>query len=209
MSGEFLASRRARLVAAALAAVLALAAAFSIGYVLPTLRLPDDASAEAGFARDMSAHHGQAVEMAMIAYPKVTRPELKAISYDIATLQSSQIGTMQAWLTEWGLSPTTNRPAMAWMADGAAALGPDNRMPGMASADEVQQLRDATGRDADILFTQLMLRHHLGGVHMLDEVLDATDRPEVRRLAEGMKVGQQGEVGTLQKLLNELGAKPR
>jgi len=41
---------------------------------------------------------------------------------------------------------------MAWINDGMRMLGPDGRMPGMASVSDLDQLRAATGRQVDILF---------------------------------------------------------
>jgi uncharacterized protein (DUF305 family) len=58
------------------------------------------------------------------------------------------------------------------------------------------------------LFLQYMLRHHLGGIHMVDGILAETSNSEVRELAEGMKRGQGGEIKTMTDLLTRLGAKP-
>jgi uncharacterized protein (DUF305 family) len=70
------------------------------------------------------------------------------------------------------------------------------------------QLHSATGKDVDILFCQLMLRHHLGGIHMIDGVLQQSHNATVRRLAQTMKLNQQGDIDVLQNLLKQLGAKP-
>ena len=78
----------------------------------------------------------------------------------------------------------------------------------MASEDEMNKLRSATGKQVDILFCQYMLRHHLGGIHMVDGVLSENPRPEVRDLAETMKKNQTAEVSVLRTLLNGLGAQP-
>jgi uncharacterized protein (DUF305 family) len=203
------APRWSRLVVGVLTAVLLLGVGYAGRIVVELVTAPGDNSAEAGFTRDMSAHHHQAVELAMIAYPKATRPEVRTIAYDIATSQASQIGTMQAWLATWHLSPTGDRPAMAWMPDGGSLLTSDGLMPGMATPAERDQLRAATGRDVDILFCQLMMRHHLGGLHMVDAILKQTSDPRVRRLAESMRIGQTGEVAMMQQLLTDMGATDR
>ncbi len=167
---------------------------------------PDTNSAEAGFARDMSTHHGQAVELALTAYPKATRAEVRTWAYDIATSQQYQIGQMQTWLEGWGLSPTSDRRAMAWMPNGVNELRPDGLMPGMATDAERAQLRAATGTQVDILFCQLMIRHHLGGIHMIEGLLQLSGNDRVRTLAESMRAGQQNEVAMMQQLLKDLGA---
>ncbi len=60
-------------------------------------------------------------------------------------------------------------------------------MPGMATREEIAKLKAAKGTDVDILFLQYMLRHHLGGIHMVDGVLAENPTREVKDLAETMK----------------------
>ncbi len=203
------APRRVRLLVGALAVVLLCALTFTGGYFTHQLGTPGNDSAEAGFARDMASHHAQAVEMALIAYPKVTRAEVRTMAYDMATSQEYQIGVMDTWLQQWHLSPTSDRPRMAWMPNGAKELSADGLMPGMATKAELDKLRSATGKDADILFLQLMLHHHLGGIHMIDGLLAKSSNAEVRRSAEGMRANQSSDIGAMQKLLEDLGASAR
>ncbi len=199
------APRWARLTIGALIAVLLLAVGYTGRYLVEDLRTPGDTSAEAGFARDMSTHHAQAVEMAMIVYPKTTRSEIRSMTYNIATSQSMELGIMQTWLTDWHLSATSSQPRMAWMPGGTKELSADGLMPGIATKAEIDQLRKATGDQADILFCQLMVRHHLGGLHMVEAILKLTHRDEVRSLAKTMRLAQTGDVTRMQELLAELG----
>jgi uncharacterized protein (DUF305 family) len=201
-------SRRVRLVAGVLAAVLVLGAGFAAGWLVPHLTQPSDDSPDAGFARDMSVHHAQAVEMGMFAFQKTQDPDLRIIGYDIATTQQYQIGVMQTWLDEWHLSPTGSNRAMSWMPDGQNSLLPDGRMPGMADNAEIEKLKGSSGKEFDILFCRLMLRHHLGGIHMAEPALDLAKDKRVRSLAGQIKQGQQLEVTTLTAKLKDLGAQP-
>lgn len=173
--------------------------------IVPTLTRPGEDSAEAGFARDMSTHHAQAVEMGMLAHQRASDSDVRTLGGDIALTQQAQIGMMQAWLREWKLGPTGSRPRMAWMPEGSAGLQ-DGLMPGMATDAERAQLRSSTGKAFDVLFLQLMIKHHLGGIHMAEEVLKLTDNAEVRRLAQGMVNNQRNEVAAFQQLLTKLGA---
>lgn len=185
--------------AAVLAGLLALAVGFAAGFFLGKPHYPGDDSPEAGFARDMSVHHAQAVEMSMVAWQKARLPEVRTLAYDIATTQQTQIGLMRGWLDKWGLSPSSERPAMSWMDHGH--LGPDGLMPGMATPEEIQQLKVSEGAQVDILFCKLMIDHHVGGVHMAEEVVKSTDDAEVRELADGMVIAQENEIKTLRNLL--------
>ena len=143
--------------------------------------------------------------MAMVEYDRGQDSTLRRIGYDIATTQQYQVGVMEGWLAEWRLPQTTDRAPMAWVPGSKDMLQPDGRMPGLASTDELARLEAATGKDADILFCQLMLRHHLGGIHMIDAVLAESDNDRVRELAEQMRQAQQGEIEALRELLKVLG----
>jgi len=189
----------------ALGVVLGLLLGLAAGLLAPGLFRPGNDSPEAGFARDMSTHHAQAVEMSILAHEKTSDPDVRTLAADIALTQQAQIGTMQTWLKTWGLSPTSSQPRMAWMPDGAGAVK-DGLMPGMATDAERAQLRAATGRDFDILFLRLMRDHHLGGIHMAQGVIELTDDEQVTALAQSMVNGQKKEIELINSLLIRLGA---
>jgi len=189
------------------ALVVGLLLGVAIGYLIPRGGTPADNSPEAGFARDMSTHHTQAVEMGMIAYTRATNADVRTMARDIALTQQGQIGMMQAWLQEWNLSPTGSQPPMAWMPDGAAAVR-NGLMPGMATPAELEQLRQATGLDEDRLFLRLMIQHHLGGIHMSQAVLGTSKEKEVTEAAQLAINNQQRELTDMQALEKSLGAKP-
>jgi len=208
-----LTNRRARLFGAALVAVLLIAVGYAAGYATPHFTAPADDSAEAGFARDMTFHHSQAVRMSFLEYDRgdpssTAGATLHRMAYDMATSQQYQSGVMEGWLREWGLQPLSDHTPMAWVPGGKSMLQSDGRMPGLASDEEMKRLETAVGKNADILFCQLMIRHHLGGLHMIRAVLDQSDRAEVVELAENMQRSQQGEVDQLRLLLKDLGGDP-
>jgi len=157
-----------------------------------------------GFVRDMSIHHAQAVTLAMIALDRATVPAVRDLAEDIAMEQQREIGVMAAWLDQWN-PPTTTAPPMSWMNHPTAtAPGADPPMPGMATRADVARLAVSRGRQADAQFCRLMLAHHVGGLHMIEEVVERGQRPEVIRLAERMRTGQRREVALLQTLVAEL-----
>ncbi|MEV4244819.1 DUF305 domain-containing protein [Streptosporangium canum] len=171
---------------------------------------PTDASAEAGFARDMSVHHAQAVEMSFIARDGSQDEALRRLGYDIIVTQTAQRGMFSGWLQQWGLNQSSERPAMAWMAghghDGTAQTSA--AMPGMADEEELKRLREATGKEQEILFLQLMIRHHEGGVQMSQALLKLSDRDEVATMAGHIVNGQAGEIKLMTDMLRQRGAQP-
>jgi len=183
-----------------LAAAAALFAALALWLYLTNAQ-PGDGSAEAGFARDMSVHHAQAVEMAEIVRDKTQSEEVRLMAADMALTQQGQIGRMQGWLEVWNLPATGAEPAMSWMGHPT-----EGRMPGMASPEEIERLQKASPEEADKMFFRLMIPHHQAAVPMAEAVIGETDRPEVENLARAIAATQPGEVELMKEMLEERGA---
>src|SRR5436190_1931745 len=90
----------------------------------------------------------------------------------------------------------------------APAMPGSPRMIGMASETELDALRHAEGHDAEVLFLQLMIRHHEGGVLMAQDVLEQSHRNEVVTLARSVASGQTGEIKAMTTMLRDRGAEP-
>ena len=178
---------------------------------------PSTDSAEAGFARDMQVHHGQAVEMAMQIYRTTEDTELRTLAYDIATGQSAQRGEMFDWLVQWGL-PQAGAPLMSWMADAdsghgdheSSSAGPLDEaelraLMGLATDAELAELRAATGGEADCLFLRLMIRHHEGAIPMAEAILEQASEPRVLVVATSIKNGQSAEIDAMKSMQTRLG----
>lgn len=173
--------------------------------------MPSDASAEAGFARDMQVHHGQAVEMSLLVRDRSNDPEIRLLALDIATAQAQQQGQMFAWLAMWGLPQTSTEPEMEWLSrpaldgsaghDGHGGHTPGEPMPGVATFEQMQALQNATGVEAERLYLELMIEHHQGGVEMAEAVLARSTHPQVTTLAQGMVQLQVKELDYMSELL--------
>lgn len=201
------------------AAVLALLLVGATGGLLlggSRTSVPAADSVDVGFAQDMGVHHQQAVEMAAWERDHTTDPDLLQLSYDIESTQTGQNGRMQGWLELWEAASLPIGGHMAWMAD---APGHDHSsadpvtnslpvMPGMASSAELAALRAATGPALDLLFLQLMLRHHEGGAEMLSYAAQHAAVPQVRNLAAQMLSSQSAESRYLRELLAARGGTP-
>ncbi|GAB2573917.1 DUF305 domain-containing protein [Paractinoplanes abujensis] len=200
-------TRRARgpIWAAVLALVLGVALGIGIGLSIPHFTKPGDDSVEAGFLRDMSTHHAQAVEMSMIAHQKSDDAEIVYVANDIALTQHGQIGYMQAWLRDWGLSPTGSQKPMAWMPNSAGSVV-NGLMPGMATPEQLTKLRAASGKELNTEFLTLMRQHHLGGIHMAQEAVKLSDNKDIDWIAESMVQSQQTELGLIDDLLKKVQA---
>ena len=181
----------------------------------PALTAASEASVDAGFARDMQAHHAQAVELAVLVRDRSTDEEVRTVALDILLTQQNQIGQMAGWLATWGLPAASSAPVMAWMdgehghAGGSATPGAGDAgyaaMPGWVSRADLARLTAATGTDADRLFLELMIPHHEGGVEMAQYAVDHAQRPQVVALARGIVTAQERELRVLHDMLDARG----
>ncbi|MFC4004881.1 DUF305 domain-containing protein [Prauserella oleivorans] len=172
-----------------------------------------------GFAQDMSVHHLQAVTMANWARDHSTDPAIVQLAFDIASTQTEQIGRMKGWLMLWGQPEEPIGEYMTWMSEpdghghghGSGDSGRSEgatTMPGMASQQELNRLRSLSGRELDVYFLQLMLRHHQGGTEMAEYGYDHASIGAVRTLARSILASQGPEMNTMRTLLRERGGEP-
>lgn len=147
---------------------------------------------DTGFLQDMRTHHEQAVLMGFIfrGLPD-TDPGLRTIAAGIVRGQSMEVGRMVQLLRDLGETEANETEAsMTWMGMSAEV----DQMPGMASDDEIEQLGELSGTDADRLFVALMSEHHVGGIEMADFAAANAATAEVRDMAAAMAEAQRGEI---------------
>ncbi len=181
--------------------------------------LPAEDSVDAGFARDMQVHHGQAVQMAVLLRDRSDDEELRQMALDIELTQQNQQGQMLGWLQSWGLPQASTQPVMGWLSgpfsDDMADMtmgedtdaGADDPMVamGLATPEQVAALEAADGVEAERVFLTLMVAHHRGGVQMASVAQEEAVQPQVRRLATSMVNAQTLEIAVLQELLDARG----
>ncbi len=150
---------------------------------------------DTGFLQDMRVHHEQAVLMSFIYRTRDDiDPGLSTIARSIIVGQSLEVGRMIQLLRDFGETEINETDAaMLWMGMSAE---PD-RMPGMASDDELDQLGRLDGRAADELFATLMIEHHEGGIEMAEFASENAKSAEVRAMAMSMASGQRGEIAEM------------
>jgi len=161
-----------------------------LGVQLP--KVPSETGPEVRFARDMIAHHTQAVDMSVILLKRAKDPAVRLLAQDLALTQQAQVGQMSGWLMVWGRAPSGKEPPMAGM----------NRADmGLASPAEVSALSRLSVGLAETRYLALMRQHHLGGVAMAKSALREVKRQEVRAFAERVVAAQTAEITTIDVML--------
>ena len=89
---------------------------------------------------------------------------------------------------------------MTWMGRGV----PLEDMPGLATPEQIDDLRTAEPDAENLLFLELMIEHHRGGIDMAEHAARHAKDPRVRDLAEVIARVQRQEVREYQLQLEEL-----
>ncbi|MFJ9367186.1 DUF305 domain-containing protein [Nocardia sp. NPDC101769] len=201
------------------AAVLVLSL-IAAGVLLRPVLIPESRSAppvlsrvEIGFCQDMAAHHEQALIMVQRLDSGVD-PTVRRLAQQIADAQRMEIGTLLGWLRLADAAPDSKHP-MAWMNSASTAAHDHSMtgangtsMPGMATQAELDSLATARGSAAEVLFLQLMLRHHRGGVAMAKAADELIASGPVKEAARGMITAQSQESGLMTIMLAQRDAQP-
>jgi len=207
---------RAALLAVVAVGLVLLGGGLAVALGIGRETAPAADSVDAGFARDMSRHHLQGVEMANLVPERSEDPEIRLLAFDISSTQTNQAGRMEGWVSLWGL-PSSGGEVMAWMSEDEAHaghsmegmdMGGETLMPGMATEAELTELRGLSGPAFDVQFLRLMIRHHQGGLPMATYAAEHADVDAVRRLAATIADTQTAETTTMTDLLTARGGTP-
>lgn len=183
--------------------IAGLLASFGIGYLLGSQESDlSHNSVDVGFLQDMRIHHEQASIMAMTyleASPNGNTVQ-RMIAREILLTQSMETGRMIQMLRMFKESEANQTDqVMGWMNEPT----PIDRMPGYATDDQMEQLQKSRDAEADALFRDLMIAHHLGGIHMAEYAMENAKHPEVKKMAEAMLREQSGEINELRSLADD------
>jgi uncharacterized protein (DUF305 family) len=139
------------------------------------------------FMQDMVVHHRQALEMSRLAPARAESADLKLLASRIDDVQGPEINMMIGWLQQQGQKVPEHHIS-------------HGTMPGMATPEQLAELKAATGTGFDRLFIQLMTAHHKGAITMSGEVLVKGSEAKVQEIAEDISVTQTAEVYRMARL---------
>lgn len=146
---------------------------------MPGMNRPPARDADQECLRMMSDHHEGLIRMASAAMTKGSNASVQADAHRLHTKQQDEqkqmIGMLQASYQE--------------------TLTPMVMGSNMAMNDSLQA---RSGADYDKAFYGNVVRHHQEGIRMIDEFLPRLKNPELRQMAEKMKVDQQKEIQEFQ-----------
>ncbi|BBY18430.1 DUF305 domain-containing protein [Mycolicibacterium litorale] len=143
------------------------------------------------FARDMTPHHQQALELVDLARDRSSDPALLELASGIAAAQGPEMEKMSAMLRSWGQDPGS----------GMDHSGHGMAMPGMVDDATMQRLESLSGREFDTLWLESMISHHQGAVEMAKAEIANGANPEAKALAEEIIKAQEAEIAQMKQML--------
>lgn len=138
------------------------------------------ASTEEEFIANMIPHHQEAVDTASIIVAKTENTELKKIAENIVSAQKTEIVLLGSWMKAWYPNSTLKVSYMQMMRD----------------------ISKLSGHDLDDVFMEDMIKHHEWAVHMAEEVLEVSQRPEIVKMANDIIRSQNAEIIKFKELLS-------
>ncbi len=183
--------------------VVALVVAFAllggaVGWAVGRSDADPLSATDVGFLQDMAFHHEQAVEMSVILIGKDdVSASLKAYAIEIVVGQQAERGIFNATLDRFGHPSAPGDTVMGWMGSGFEV--PLYEMEGLATDEQMEELRAAEGEEAESLWIALMTEHHLGGLHMADWEARHGSDPTAVNQAKAMVKTQRSEVLDLER----------
>ncbi|UIP57187.1 DUF305 domain-containing protein [Agromyces marinus] len=156
---------------------------------------PEHIQADITFMQMMIEHHDQAVTMTGWVDERTTDRDLRLFAERMRLSQDSEIEFMAEWLQDRG---TPLR--------GDHAAHTAETMPGMLTAEQLEQLEAAEGEDFERLFLQFMIQHHNGALEMVEDLRAAGGGMEIMisRFANDVAGDQSIEIARMQQMLAEL-----
>lgn len=142
------------------------------------------------FIDAMIVHHQSAIEMARIASDSADREEVRDLAGDIIREQDREIEQMMEWRDQWFAgAPESDLSDMM-------------HMSGMhMSEGDMDSMRHA--EDVDMEFMEQMIPHHESAVEMARNILETTEREELRDLAEAVIEAQTREIEQMREWMDE------
>jgi uncharacterized protein (DUF305 family) len=173
--------------------------------------------ADVAFVHMMLPHHAQALEMTAMVPDRTSRSDVPLFAERIELSQQDEIELMVRWLEKHELPVPEGFGEEPSGHDGHADTGGGDdhghdgaMMPGLLTAEQLEQLGAAEGEEFDRLFLQFMYYHHDGALQMVEDLLasDGAQETELFQLVTHIDSDQRIEMDRITGMLAEMSATP-
>ena len=175
--------------------------------------LPPTSPADVKFMQEMIMHHAQAVEMTALIVSHTENKDLRSLGARISHSQSDEIKFMERWLMARGepvlhqlkITDKSKHSSMDMSGD-MSGHSMVMLMPGMLTIKQMDDLKNARGKDFDQLFLRGMIQHHNGALVMVKQLFDtsgAGQDAELFNFATDVDSGQRAEIKIMETMLEK------
>jgi len=154
---------------------------------------PRDGLFDLRFIDGMILHHQGAIAMAQGVLQNSHRDEMKQLAQAVIEAQQAEIDQMKQWRQAWYPDASTE-PVMYDAQMGHTMVMTPEMQAAMAMDGDLGKADD----DFDLRFINAMIPHHEGALAMAEQVLEKSDRPELRQVAQDILATQQGEIDQME-----------
>ncbi|WP_259346280.1 DUF305 domain-containing protein [Curtobacterium sp. ME26] len=146
------------------------------------------------YAQMMLPHHKQAVEMSDMLLAKGSGVDtgVTDLAKQIKAEQSPEINQLTSWLKGWD-EPTESKHS-----------GMGHSMSGMMSDSDINDLDQASAKDAAKLYLEQMVQHHKGAVDMAKTEVDKGKNTDAVAMAKSIVSSQTEQITQMQDKLASL-----
>ncbi|GAA2402737.1 DUF305 domain-containing protein [Streptomyces glaucosporus] len=169
---------------------------------------PEPNDADFAYVTMMIEHHGQALVMTGLAEKHAKSDKVRRLADRISSAQRPEIRAMRSWLArndgddgEHGEHEGHGGDHGGHGGDGDHGGHGGASMPGMATEEQLDELRAARGEEFDELFLKLMIAHHEGAVSMAEDAVREGRDTQVQEMAGDVAVQQSAEITRMRALL--------
>lgn len=171
---------------------------------------PNDADVE--YVQMMIPHHRQAIVMTDLVEGRAKNDAVKRIAGRIDAAQDAEITMMTTWLKDFGQEVPADDEGGHGDPDEHGDHGGHGEhgghdhadMPGMATPEQLRELRAAKGTEFDRMFLTLMITHHEGALTMAEKELANGVEARAITMAQDVMTSQTNEIAHMKRIRNNL-----
>lgn len=159
-------------------------------------------SADVDFLQDMIVHHAQAIVMGDLVEGELTDAKVTSLASRISAEQEPEMRGMAKTLKSWKekVPPEAENPNFGLRGGHSSHGG----MPGMATQEQLDDLGEATGEDADRLYLDLMIAHHEGALSMCRTLGRKGSDERTGELGDDITVTQRKQIAQMKDMRRRL-----
>jgi uncharacterized protein (DUF305 family) len=159
---------------------------------------PKDAEFDLRFIDGMILHHQGAIAMAEAVLQNSQRDEMKQLAEAVIAAQQGEIDQMRQWRQAWYPDASEDLVMYDTQMGHTMVMTPEMQTAMMMDGD-----LGKADDEFDLRFINAMIPHHEGALTMAEQVLENSERSELRQVAQNILATQQAEIDQMEQWRQE------